>query len=128
LERPGRNRAAGASNGARLPDDFEPSEELIAWARTDAPLAGPRDHEQFVDYWRAQPGAKGRKVDWAATWRNWMRRASDDRATKNAPRTSTTDERVRQAQSLKPLAEALDAQDAVAALEGHRPMFAIGAT
>ena len=30
--------------------------------------------ETFRDYWIAQPGAKGRKLDWFATWRNWVRR------------------------------------------------------
>jgi len=29
---------------------------------------------EFKDYWVAQPGAKGRKADWLATWRNWCRR------------------------------------------------------
>jgi hypothetical protein len=29
--------------------------------------------DSFRDYWIAQPGAKGRKVDWDATWRNWIR-------------------------------------------------------
>ncbi|MGR9087307.1 MAG: hypothetical protein ACU841_09570 [Gammaproteobacteria bacterium] len=28
---------------------------------------------RFRDYWIAQPGAKGRKLDWQATWRNWVR-------------------------------------------------------
>jgi len=28
---------------------------------------------RFRDYWIAQPGAKGRKLDWFATWRNWVR-------------------------------------------------------
>ena len=30
---------------------------------------------RFADYWRAQPGAKGRKANWKATWRNWIRTA-----------------------------------------------------
>jgi hypothetical protein len=29
--------------------------------------------ERFRDYWIAQPGVKGRKADWSATWRNWVR-------------------------------------------------------
>lgn len=29
---------------------------------------------EFKDYWIAQAGAKGRKADWLATWRNWCRR------------------------------------------------------
>jgi phage terminase Nu1 subunit (DNA packaging protein) len=32
----------------------------------------------FVDYWIAQPGQKGVKTDWDATWRNWMRRKQAD--------------------------------------------------
>lgn len=28
----------------------------------------------FKDYWISQPGQKGVKVDWFATWRNWVRR------------------------------------------------------
>jgi hypothetical protein len=27
----------------------------------------------FKDYWIAQPGQKGVKLDWSATWRNWIR-------------------------------------------------------
>ena len=27
----------------------------------------------FRDYWIAQPGSKGVKADWTATWRNWIR-------------------------------------------------------
>jgi hypothetical protein len=33
--------------------------------------------EKFRDYWRAKPGAGGRKLDWDATWRNWCRNAED---------------------------------------------------
>lgn len=28
---------------------------------------------KFRDYWASQPGQKGRKADWLATWRNWCR-------------------------------------------------------
>lgn len=28
---------------------------------------------QFADYWAAQPGLKGTKADWPATWRTWCR-------------------------------------------------------
>lgn len=62
----------------RIPDDFEPDADLTAWARTKAPATNRADHEAFVDYWRAQPGLRGTKVDWRATWRTWMRRAQAD--------------------------------------------------
>ena len=38
------------------------------------------EHRKFADYWIAQPGAKGRKVDWNATWRNWIRNARVDKS------------------------------------------------
>jgi hypothetical protein len=35
------------------------------------------EHEKFTNHWRSQPGAKGRKSDWEATWRNWIIRAAE---------------------------------------------------
>lgn len=40
---------------------------------------------KFVDYWRAQPGQKGVKTDWPATWRNWVRNAAQRKAPLAAP-------------------------------------------
>jgi hypothetical protein len=28
----------------------------------------------FVDFWRGKAGVGGTKVDWPATWRNWLRK------------------------------------------------------
>lgn len=36
------------------------------------------EHEKFTDYFTAQPGQKGVKLNWNATFRNWLRRAADD--------------------------------------------------
>lgn len=36
--------------------------------------------ENFRDYWLAAPGQRGRKQDWDATWRTWVRR-EDKRST-----------------------------------------------
>jgi hypothetical protein len=48
------------------------------WAKEHVPhLAGQGETEKFIDYWRAQPGQRGVKLDWPATWRNWMRRAAE---------------------------------------------------
>lgn len=35
---------------------------------------------RFCDHWKALSGAKGVKVDWEATWRNWVRKESAPRA------------------------------------------------
>jgi uncharacterized protein YdaU (DUF1376 family) len=66
---------------SRLPEGWEPDPELLRWAADElkATRAGLQ-HEtgKFVDYWLAQTGAKALKADWRATWRNWMRRASEE--------------------------------------------------
>ena len=36
----------------------------------------------FRDYWLAVPGPKGKKTDWEATWRNWIRRADETKKEK----------------------------------------------
>lgn len=62
------------TRGTRLPPDWQPGPDLIAWARTECPTTHRADSDAFCDYWHAQPGTKGMKLDWPATWRNWMRR------------------------------------------------------
>jgi hypothetical protein len=54
------------------------------WAADNAPTCGRVDHEAFCDFWRSKPGAAGRKVDWVATWRNWMRKEHERRAARGA--------------------------------------------
>jgi len=50
----------------RLPDTWHPRAED---GLDNLELA------KFRDYWRAVPGQKGTKLDWDATWRNWLRTA-----------------------------------------------------
>lgn len=38
--------------------------------------------EKFRDYWLSQTGQRGVKLDWLATWRNWMRKKYEDKARK----------------------------------------------
>lgn len=53
----------------------ELSDEWREECRRIQPKADPaKVFEEFRDHWIAQPGAKGRKSDWTATWRNWCRR------------------------------------------------------
>lgn len=44
-----------------------------------------RTWDTFRDYWVAQPGSKGTKLDWFATWRNWVRRVVNDRRPQSLP-------------------------------------------
>lgn len=62
----------------RLPDDWAPSPTLIDWTRANAPDVQDSEVDRFRDYWHSAAGAKARKVDWDAVWRNWARRAQDD--------------------------------------------------
>mgnify|MGYP003559713022 CR=1 FL=1 len=65
--------------GQRLDANWNPTGELVAEMRTELPgFDLHAEHRVFVDYWIAQPGQKGVKTDWDATWRNWMRRAARD--------------------------------------------------
>jgi hypothetical protein len=51
-----------------------PSDADTEFCKTERPDLRPSEvAERFRDYWIAQPGAKGRKADWPATWRNWVR-------------------------------------------------------
>lgn len=62
--------------GTRLPEDFALSPERTAFA-TEAGVDPERTFASFTDYWRGVAGARGRKADWDATWRNWCRKESD---------------------------------------------------
>lgn len=70
--------------GTRLPEDWIPSEA----DRRSAIGDGLPSHEidrtaaTFRDYWISQPGQKGVKLNWPATWRNWCRREVERRQPK----------------------------------------------
>jgi len=71
--KPLKSRAGALAS--RLPPDWTPSEEDIRFCEKERPELDPQAvGSLFRDYWIAQPGVKGRKTDWAATWRNWVRK------------------------------------------------------
>jgi len=62
------------SRGTRLPADWKPSEDQISFCRKNrADLLPEQVADSFKDYWISQAGSKGVKLDWDATWRNWVR-------------------------------------------------------
>jgi hypothetical protein len=72
--------------GTRLPDHFVITAEMETWAVQHAPhVDAHREFDRFRDHWRAKAGKDGRKVDWLATWRNWMRTAEDRQGPRNRP-------------------------------------------
>lgn len=75
---PAPKKSTGAKvTGTRLPENFQVPDDWIDWATDERPDIPPADMrtvaESFVDYWAAKAGAAARKVDWQATWRNWVR-------------------------------------------------------
>jgi uncharacterized protein YdaU (DUF1376 family) len=60
--------------GSRLASDWFLTKTMGDWATQERPDLDVRQvAEQFKDYWVAQAGQKGVKLDWDATWRNWVR-------------------------------------------------------
>ncbi len=71
-------RATASPRGRRIPDDFTVTPEMVAWARERCPqVDGRHETEKFINHWRGKSGKDATKVDWAATWRNWMLGALD---------------------------------------------------
>lgn len=62
----------------RIPDDFTVTPEMVAWAQRECPhVNGKRETQKFINYWQAKSGKDATKLDWPATWRNWMLNATD---------------------------------------------------
>lgn len=72
-----------SKRGTRLPDSWKPDEDVIRAMRDERPDVDLRlEHRKFIDHFKAKAGKDGVKLDWNATWRNWIRNA---RATPNMP-------------------------------------------
>ena len=69
-----------ADRGSRLPVDWLPSAEDRAFAAAEG-IDPDREAASFRDYWTSKPGAAGRKSNWSATWRNWVRRSAERNST-----------------------------------------------
>lgn len=81
-----------SARASRLPDDWQPPTEAVAWAAESHPLIDPAlETEKFRDFWRAKPGKDGRKLDWLATWRNWIRNARPSQPARASPQGSLMD-------------------------------------
>ena len=71
--------------GSRLANDFVFPIEWEQFCKEQRPELHPtKTFDQFKDYWVSQAGQKGVKLDWFATWRNWVRNT-------NAPKSNPAD-------------------------------------
>ncbi|RWX27245.1 helix-turn-helix domain-containing protein [Rhizobium leguminosarum] len=89
LERTGggsfRKRAPTHERGTRLPENFSPDRSVALVEGMTAEEA-QRSALNFLDYWKAKPGAAGRKLDWGAAWRIWARKDAADGKRKGTDR------------------------------------------
>jgi hypothetical protein len=71
-------RSGTRKRGARIPDDFAVTPEMVTWAGDRVPrVDGRLETEKFINYWQAATGKGSTKRDWVATWRNWMLSANE---------------------------------------------------
>jgi len=71
--------------GSRLHPTFTMPDEWGEFCEQERPELVPNKvFNQFKDYWISQAGQKGVKLDWFATWRNWVRST-------NAPKQNPAD-------------------------------------
>jgi uncharacterized protein YdaU (DUF1376 family) len=64
--------------GSRWTSDKEVPASWIMWAEDESfdQVMIMREANKFPDYWAGISGSKGVKLDWQATWRNWIRTAA----------------------------------------------------
>lgn len=66
--------------GARLTPEWMPDQTSIDAIRTECPHVDLKaEHRKFIDYWTDKTGRDATKLSWDGTWRNWMRRARENR-------------------------------------------------
>jgi uncharacterized protein YdaU (DUF1376 family) len=65
---------AETQRATRLPADWSMTAEDAEFCTTARPdLNVLETAARFRDYWHGVAGTKGKKLDWSATWRNWVR-------------------------------------------------------
>jgi uncharacterized protein YdaU (DUF1376 family) len=64
---------AKATKGTRFNLDAIPEDWILFCRKERSDLNPTVVFDGFKDYWVSVAGAKGVKLDWSATWRNWIR-------------------------------------------------------
>ena len=71
---------AKQKRACRLPDDWRLPRSWGEWATQEMGMTADAvrwEADKFADYWHAKAGANACKVNWQATWRNWIRKNSE---------------------------------------------------
>jgi uncharacterized protein YdaU (DUF1376 family) len=82
---------------SRLPDDWKPDRVYYDEAKILKPDMTDEWFKsvahKFKDYWIAKSGKDATKVDWLATWRNWIRREVENAKTGSGAKKSYGEQR-----------------------------------
>lgn len=72
---------AKTTTATRIPEDWEANEALRRFGLEQLGDAARLDREidKFRDFWKAKAGPDARKMDWDATFKNWCRRAAEEK-------------------------------------------------
>jgi hypothetical protein len=68
------DKKQNSKRGSRLANDWVLPNEWEYWANKERPdLNAMQVADQFKDFWCSKAGKDAIKLDWQATWRNWVR-------------------------------------------------------
>lgn len=114
-----KREGAKKTRASRLPEGWMPDPELIAKMRAECPTVDlESEHRFFTDHY---VGTGKTMTDWAATWRNWMRRSVKFSAERNAPRQTARERQFAEAEADYRAAAARTDDDPLALLDPYGP-------
>lgn len=70
----------GPMQATRIPENWQPTPDDVQVMRDETGAADDvliAETRKFVDWAHSAPDSKGKKVNWSAAWRNWIRRAAE---------------------------------------------------
>lgn len=84
------------TRGTRLEAEWALPKAWGDWALVEKP-GWTAEHvrqaaDRFADYWHGLAGAKARKADWQATWRNWVRNETAGPGARASPRLTVAEQ------------------------------------
>jgi len=67
------NGGVPRKRASRIAEDFEVTPAMRQWAAVKKPeIDLSLETEKFINFWVAKSGKDATKLDWPATWRNWI--------------------------------------------------------
>lgn len=89
-----------SSRATRLDPALQLPVDWAEFCKAERPDLNPSTtFDKFRDYWTAKPGKAGTKLDWLATWRNWVREERQQRGVQQAEPTHKPTFRERDAEA-----------------------------